>query len=429
MTEFDDGADIHDLPGGKTVGRLITLVRALVVLSTIILLLLQPPERVLSPPLAWTVVGVAAVYAVVVMRWLRWELRGTTESRVVSVVDGVLALGIFATTGLTESPAVAILFLVVVAAAIRTGIRYALGLTGAVAATLFLLVALLDRRGSTSEWLAYSVWWSLYLVFAGVLTAGLSFLAERQHEAVLDAHAEALAERHSAEQERDLRDRLMNSYQAQRDTVRIILHDFRTPVQSFRALTASLAGAAGEDPATRTATVDLLCSHAEHLGDMLEGLTDVARSEISPLGTSARRTVDLMHFLRSATDAGRLRPPQLRLGVHPAGSRVPVDVASLRRVVTNLSDNAVRHAGSGPVEVVASVTDSRLWLKVSDRGPGLGQTQVARATDKYVSYSRTSDGEGLGLWIVDQLARTMGGALRFEDRPGGGLCVVVELPL
>lgn len=427
MTKFPDSADIHDLPGGKTVGRLITLVRVLVVLSAIILLFLTPAQRLPSVALAWTVVAVASVYSVAVLRWLRWERRGTTEARLVSVVDGILALGIFFTTGLTESPAVAILFLVVVAAAIRTPIRYALGVTVAVAGTLFLLVVLLDSSGSTQQRLAYAVWWSIYLVFAGVLTAGLSFLAEKQREAVLEAHAEALAERHAAEQERDLRDRLMASYQAQRDTVRIILHDFRTPVQSLRALTGSLYR--DLDGSARAAAVDLLSSHAEHLGEMLDGLTDVARSEISPLGTSGRRTVDLSHFLRTACDAGRLRPPQLRLVVEPSVPRAPVDVAPLRRVVTNLADNAVRHGGSGPVEVEASVVQARLRIVVSDRGPGLEPARLERATDKYVTYSRSSGGEGLGLWIVDQLVRTMGGTLRFDDRPGGGLRVVVDVPV
>lgn len=431
MSEFADSeASIHELPGGKTVGWVITIVRLGVVASTMLFLLFGSPPLLLNPAAAWTVLAVAGVYAALATRWVRWERRGTREALVVSVVDALLATLILFTTGASESPTIAILFLVVVAASIRIEIRRAMTLTAIVAAAVFATGVFVDSIGSAGERLAVSLWWSLYLLFTGMLTSGLSLLAERQRDAVIAARVEVLTERSVADHERDLRERLLASYQAQRDTVRIILHDFRTPVQSLRALTKSLARDGDQlSSEARGATVQLIVSHAEHLGDMLGGLTDVARSEGSPGGTARRRSVELAEFLLAAADAGHLRPPRLRLTVTPADLELVVDVASLRRVITNLADNAVRHAGTGPVEIRAWVQGGTLSVTVTDSGPGLGSHGVEQVTGKYVSFGESPESDGLGLWIVQQLVRALGGGLEIHDRREGGLEIRVNIPV
>lgn len=424
-----DETPIHDSEG-KFVGRLIEVVRLGVVVSTMLYLLLGSPQLLPSPTAAWTVIAVTGVYAALVMRRVRWERRGAREATLVSSVDAVLATAILYTTGASASPAIAILFLVVVAASIRIPIRRALMLTAVVAATVLAMGLLADSVGSPSERLVFSLWWSLYLLFAGVLTSGLSFLGERQHHAAIAARVETLAERNVAEQERDLRERLLASYQAQRDTLRIILHDFRTPVQSLRALARSLARDDNQlSFEARGATVELLVSHTEHLGDMLGGLTDVARSEAALTGSPRRRAVELGGFLLAAADAGGLRPPRLRLQVDPEDAEVILDVASVRRVIINLADNTVRHAGAGPVDIVASVYDGTLSVNIRDKGPGLGSTQLEQVTDKYIAFGDSLESDGLGLWIVQQIVRALGGSLQIQDRREGGLEIRVNIPV
>ena len=103
---------------------------------------------------------------------------------------------------------------------------------------------------------------------------------------------------------------------------------------------------------------------------------------------------------------------------------------ALRRLVTNLIDNAVRY-GHADVQVSTWVEDKRLIFSVTDRGPGI------RAIDPSVLVKPFARGDvarggpsgaGLGLSIVERIARLHGGELQLLNREGGGLAATVTLP-
>jgi signal transduction histidine kinase len=121
------------------------------------------------------------------------------------------------------------------------------------------------------------------------------------------------------------------------------------------------------------------------------------------------------------------------------------DPDGLRRVITNLVDNAVRYAASG-VEVDVELTrparqaaqrraGARVVLTVTDDGPGLPEHERELVFDRFYraefSRSRDSGGTGLGLPIVRELVRAHRGSVRLHGRPDGntGLRAVVDLPL
>ncbi|MDT7834230.1 ATP-binding protein [Aquabacterium sp. OR-4] len=106
---------------------------------------------------------------------------------------------------------------------------------------------------------------------------------------------------------------------------------------------------------------------------------------------------------------------------------------SLRRLLDNLLDNAIRHG---------SRADVRLWrsgpahwtVRIDDRGPGLSATQLHRALQPWQQLGAGAPadargGSGLGLYIADQLARGLGATLQWRNRAGGGLSVSLCLPL
>jgi signal transduction histidine kinase len=201
-------------------------------------------------------------------------------------------------------------------------------------------------------------------------------------------------------------------------------------VISLHALSASLAR---DTPALsadgRAEATALLLSHVEHLSEMLDGLADVAQTEGSPLGVSQRRKTRLAPLLLAAADAGGLRPPQLLLRVEPPDAEAVVEVSSVRRIVTNLADNAVKHAGPGVVHLDARLREHVLEFSFRDHGPGLSPKQVGQVTRKYLSLEASRETSGLGLWIVEQLVRSLGGELWFTGGEGQGLEVRVSVPV
>ncbi|VVO18245.1 ATP-binding protein [Pseudomonas fluorescens] len=104
---------------------------------------------------------------------------------------------------------------------------------------------------------------------------------------------------------------------------------------------------------------------------------------------------------------------------------------ALRRVLVNLTDNALKFAGAAELWV-ASTADGSLSVKVMDRGPGIAEEELAHVMEPFYrvenSRNRSTGGTGLGLAIAQQLALALGGSLTLSHREGGGLCAELRLP-
>ncbi|KIF61379.1 ATP-binding protein [Pseudomonas fluorescens] len=104
---------------------------------------------------------------------------------------------------------------------------------------------------------------------------------------------------------------------------------------------------------------------------------------------------------------------------------------ALRRVLVNLTDNALKFAGAA--ELLIQRDRNGLSIKVMDRGPGIAEEELAQVMEPFYrvenSRNRSTGGTGLGLAIAQQLALALGGSLTLSNREGGGLCAELKLPL
>jgi signal transduction histidine kinase len=104
---------------------------------------------------------------------------------------------------------------------------------------------------------------------------------------------------------------------------------------------------------------------------------------------------------------------------------------ALRRILANFVDNALKYAGSAEISVVRG-DDGRTVIAVLDRGPGIPDDRLEAAMKPFFrlegSRNRETGGAGLGLAIAQQLAASIGGAVRLCNRPGGGLAAEIVLP-
>ena len=110
---------------------------------------------------------------------------------------------------------------------------------------------------------------------------------------------------------------------------------------------------------------------------------------------------------------------------------VAMHPVTLREMLTNLVDNALRYTpAGGGVTVRLESLPQRLLLSVEDYGPGIAQALRERMFERFFRiYDRDSDGCGLGLAIVREYARQAGASLSLETPAGGaGLAVRVALP-
>ncbi len=145
-------------------------------------------------------------------------------------------------------------------------------------------------------------------------------------------------------------------------------------------------------------------------------------------GESAARTT-IRGFLDKLVDEWqRSRPVREFSYTNRIDHDLPVAFDSaLKQMIDNVLDNALE-ASPDWVGVEAGVTDGTLALTVLDRGPGFAPAMLAQFGKPYQS-SKGRPGGGLGLFLVVNVARTLGGTVQARNRPEGGAAVTLTLPL
>ncbi|MBD8665180.1 sensor histidine kinase [Rhizobium sp. CFBP 8752] len=209
-------------------------------------------------------------------------------------------------------------------------------------------------------------------------------------------------------------------------------HQLRTPLAIVRTQLA-LADRADDLATAKTAVrkADEAVAGAEHILAQL-----LLMAKIDAAGRSAAfRKLDLTDLVRGLTgdhvpgaaDRG------IDLGFEGEGAtEVNVEPLLIGELVKNLIVNAILHGGSGTeVTVRIERSDETARLEVEDNGPGIPPEKRATVLERFGRLGRgDASGTGLGLPIVEEIARLHGAALSLHDGSGGtGLKVRIDFPL
>ncbi len=200
-----------------------------------------------------------------------------------------------------------------------------------------------------------------------------------------------------------------------------VSHDLRTPLARLRLGIEMEA----RDDATRAGMVDDIEEMDRIIGQFLEFARTNEDSALEPRDPNAIVAACVDRYARTGKDV-RFAPGAVPL--------VPLRPTALSRLVANLIDNAIAY-GAPPVEVTTRAADGRVVLDVADRGPGIAPGEVERLKQPFTraSAARTDAsgvaGAGLGLAIVERIARLHGGTFELLPRDGGGTVARVTIPV
>jgi signal transduction histidine kinase len=128
----------------------------------------------------------------------------------------------------------------------------------------------------------------------------------------------------------------------------------------------------------------------------------------------------------------RSHSAELRMRLAP-GLRANVDRDSLRQVLINLLDNAVRYGPPGQLVTITTRSQGDTWIvEVADQGPGVPPDERERIFAAYYRMKRDAGGAvggtGIGLAVVRRLVTQHGGQVRVEGAEGEGARFIVTLP-
>ncbi len=223
--------------------------------------------------------------------------------------------------------------------------------------------------------------------------------------------------------------RLDDAIDAQRAFVADAAHELRTPLTALH-LQAQIAERATSEDERRTALADLRAGLARATR-MVEQLLALAREE----PTVAERPMTPVDLAAIARDVvAELEPlaaaKGLDLGLADAQQATVIgDAASLRTLLANLVDNAIRYtAAGGRIDVAVSRDDGAFTLAVRDNGPGIDPCERERVFTRFARGTvAAAEGSGLGLAIVRRIAERHGASIALGDGlDGRGLGVVVR---
>ncbi|MFD9698583.1 ATP-binding protein [Lentzea sp. NPDC059081] len=204
-----------------------------------------------------------------------------------------------------------------------------------------------------------------------------------------------------------------------------VSHELRSPLTTMVNAGAVLRRRREHLPGTAGTALELLTSEVDRFARMVVDLLEISRADQTDDPPPEEIALDALVRNVVAT-----REP-VPLDLEPAV--VPGDRRRLDRVLTNLLDNADRHAG-GAVLVRVRACGDRVRLTVEDAGPGVPEDLREQIFERFargvMAGSRGDDtGSGLGLALVREHVRRLGGQVWVEDRLPVGARFVVEMVL
>ena len=224
-------------------------------------------------------------------------------------------------------------------------------------------------------------------------------------------------------------------------------HELRTPLTSIRTNIELLAraeqpadqplpeqpgqqqpdGRSGLDAAERRQMLDDVQFELDQLTELVSELVELATDQRSQ---GEPEQVDLAELAASVVDRHRRRAG-VEIVTSFAPCRIEASVALLERAVSNLVDNAVKWSPAGePIEISVVREDDQAIVRVRDHGPGIDPGLRTLVFERFfrAPEARAMPGSGLGLSIVDYVARTHGGSAAVMDTDGEGTTVELCLP-
>jgi two-component system sensor histidine kinase TctE len=199
-------------------------------------------------------------------------------------------------------------------------------------------------------------------------------------------------------------------------------HQLRTPVATLRVQLE--AAGREQDPRRRAGHVDAAVQVVAHMSRVLHQLLTLARADDSANARADGQSVDLDLIARDEVErrVDEAMALGVDLGYDGPGGPVVVEASDdlVREALANLIDNALRYGGAGGTVTVGIRGGPMPELYVDDRGPGIPVEERSRVTDRFYRMPGTGgDGCGLGLAIVDEIARISGASLRLETGSSG----------
>jgi len=263
----------------------------------------------------------------------------------------------------------------------------------------------------------------------GVIVAGLAayFLFSRewknyQQLKIIERNNEDLIQ---------LNQQLQDQKEEMNHIMALAAHDLRSPLLNMKNLFDALGTKSewNKPPYAEVLQVSQDCCSGQLR--LLKSLLDSYRAE-QGLHEKKRIPVDLVELLEEVQSDRSSKDQPIEFLAKADAAKIVSDPAALHQILENLLSNAVKFSPEGSAILLSLSKDANAWIiEIADEGPGIPEEERSQLFHKfYRSSSNTpsQQGVGLGLFIVSQLAKHLGGSIAYRDRSPRGAVFSLRLP-
>lgn len=216
-----------------------------------------------------------------------------------------------------------------------------------------------------------------------------------------------------------------------------VSHEFRTPLTLMLGPLEDLLGDhAGELTANNRETLTVIQRNGQRLLKLVNTLLDFSRIEAGRTQAAfepvdlAGFTADLASVFRAAVERAGMR---LIIDCPPLSEPAYVDREMWEKIVLNLLSNAFKYTLEGEIRVTVREQDGQAQLSVQDTGTGIPEAELPKLFNRFHrvegARGRTHEGTGIGLALVQELARMHGGSVEVQSTLDRGSTFTISVPL
>lgn len=223
----------------------------------------------------------------------------------------------------------------------------------------------------------------------------------------------------------------------QSDFVSAVSHEFRSPLTTLRTITELLAHNRITNEARRAQSYQFLDHETNRLHRLVEDLLDFGRME-SGRKQYHLQTHDAFELVRATvadfSEEAEAHGFRVETNLESMPATVQADEEAFRRAIRNLLENAVKYSPEcKTVWVDGVVNDHKVSISIRDQGMGIDPKDQREIFHKFVRGTAAKKagikGTGIGLSMVDQISRALGGEIHLESKLGAGSTFTLILPL
>jgi two-component system, OmpR family, phosphate regulon sensor histidine kinase PhoR len=221
------------------------------------------------------------------------------------------------------------------------------------------------------------------------------------------------------------------------DFISNVSHELKTPLAIISMFGEMLANNKTKSPEQATEYAEIIWRESVRLGRLIDNVLDFAKIERG-MGVYEFAESDVVEVVERAIDLAtrRLQAANMSLEAH-IGEDIPLiqlDANAFTLAVLNLVDNAIKYASDGKkIELSLSRQDDRVVLAIKDFGPGIPIDEQTRIFERFYRAKemrlKPIRGSGIGLALVQHIARAHGGDITVQSTPGNGATFQLWLPI